>query len=364
MTGISPSWDRASRTDARDHDARRQRWPLIMRVAALGSGSGRAGLMGVGLSLILLAWMFWPSLTHLVWTWSSDENYSHGFLVPLISYYFANEAARRGSVVLAGGVAGGVALLTLCVLGRLLTAIVPIGILSDLSFLIGIAGLVALSAGTNALRRYAFSIGFLVFMIPLPIALYSALASPLQLLVSRMGTTLLNAIGVPVVCHGNMMTLPGDVNLFVAEACSGMRQLTGFLALTTAVGHLSPKPAWYRAALVISAVPIAITANVLRVATTAWLAYAVDPSLASGHFHTLEGLLMMGVGLGMLMLECAVLNSLIEPSHPVGRSAEAQLKGSMTTSQTHLAARRTRMSTISRKRERSVRVSESAAHGT
>lgn len=287
--------------------------PLVEIVRKSWRDGDRASVVGAGLAVALLAALFWPTLTHLTYTWSSDENYSHGFLVPLLSLYFANEAARRGPVTRAGGLGLGAALLGLCLLGRGLTQVVPIGVLADLSFLLGLAGIVTTIAGAAALRRYGFALFFLVFMVPLPIALYTTLASPLQLLVSRMGATLLNLLGIPVLTQGNMMTLPGDVHLFVAEACSGMRQLTGFLALTTAVAYLGAKPAWYRVVLVVSSVPIAISANVLRVTATAWLAHAVDPEVVKGHLHTVEGLVMMGVGLAALAFECAVLNSLIEP---------------------------------------------------
>jgi exosortase len=283
---------------------------LLERLVPAGGAPDLVALSGAALGLGALVAMFWSSLVHMVWTWTNDENYSHGFLVPALSLYFANEAAKRGSVTRRGGMVIGVVLLLACLCGRLLTSLVPIGIVSDLAFLLGLAGLVAVLAGREALARYGFALFFLVFMVPLPIALYSAIASPLQLLVSRMGSNLLNMMGIPVLCQGNMMTLPGDVQLFVAEACSGMRQLTGFLALTTAVAWFSGRPFWYRAILVASAIPIALTANVLRVTLTAWLAYAVDPALARGQFHTAEGLLLMGVGLAMLWAECQVLNGL------------------------------------------------------
>ncbi|GIW88844.1 MAG: exosortase [Isosphaeraceae bacterium] len=300
-------------------EPRRAAYPLIEQLGALWSTGDRLSLLGGAAALGLLAVLFWPSLNHLVYTWSTDENYSHGFLVPLLSLYFANEAARRGPVPRTGGIGLGTCLLAACLLGRALTLIVPIGVLADLSFLMGLAGIVATLAGTAALRRYGFALFFLIFMVPLPIALYSAIASPLQRLVSRMGATLLNAIGIPVLTQGNMMTLPGDVHLFVAEACSGMRQLTGFLALTTAVAYLGAKPAWYRMILIVSSVPIAISANVLRVAATAWLAHTVDPAAVKGPLHTFEGLVMMGVGLAALAFECAVLNSLIESRDAVAR---------------------------------------------
>ncbi len=145
-------------------------------------------------------------------------------------------------------------------------------------------------------------------MVPLPVALYSRIASPLQLLASRVASTVMNATGVPVLCEGNKMTLPGGVQMFVAEACSGMRQLTGFLALTTAVAYLSTRPVWYRVVMILSALPIALSANIARVMLTGYIMHFLNPQFASGTFHTLEGLLMMGFGLLLLNLECWVLD--------------------------------------------------------
>jgi exosortase len=270
----------------------------------------RTQILGAALLCGLLGVMYAANLRHFVYTWSTDDNYTHGFLVPLLSLYFAREAAKRGPIASGGGPALGITLLVASILARLATIVVPVGMVGDLGFVIGVAGLCALIGGRGALRRYGFAIGFLVFMLPLPVALYSALASPLQLMVSRMGSVALNALGVPVLCEGNMMTLPGGTKMFVAEACSGMRQLTGFLALTTAVAYLAARPAWYRAVLVASSVPIAMTANVLRVTLTGVIMHRFDPKYASGNFHTVEGLLMMAVGLGLLGLECYALNSL------------------------------------------------------
>ncbi len=270
----------------------------------------RSQIAGAAVLSVLLGVLYAANLRHFVYTWSSDDNYTHGFLVPLLSLYFAREAARRGPIARGGGALLGVVLLMASILARLATIVVPVGLVGDVGFVIGVAGLCALIGGRDALRRYGFAIGFLLFMLPLPVALYSTLASPLQLNVSRMGSVVLNAIGIPVLCEGNMMTLPGGTKMFVAEACSGMRMLTGFLALTTAVAYLSARPAWYRAVLVASSVPIAMTANVLRVTLTGVIMHRLDPRYASGNFHTVEGLLMMAFGLGLLVLECYALNSL------------------------------------------------------
>lgn len=315
-----------STISARDDDAPAPReWPALAALLRDGWArpEGKVALLGASACLAMLALAFRSTLWHFAYVWSTDPNYSHGFLVPLISLYFANMAAKGGPTRQASGVGLGVTLLVVALLGRLATIVVPVGFASDLAFLTGLAGILALFAGRAALYRYGFALTFLVFMVPLPIHLYTTIATPLQLLVSKVAATILNGTGLPVLCEGNHLTLPGGVRMFVAEACSGMRQLTGFLALTTAVAFLTPRPRWYRAVLIGSAIPVALTANVARVVLTGWI-MSHDPRLAQGAFHTLEGLLLMGFGLALLRLECAVLNVLVEEEpgpEPVPASA-------------------------------------------
>ena len=283
--------------------------PLVGLVRSAWSDlARRPTLLGFFAAVGLLVAMFGSNLAHMVFVWSSDENYGHGFLVPLIALYFANEATRGGEFAYRPGTGVGVILLFGAILGRLATVVVPVGFVADLAMLAGLAGIVAIVFGGGALRRYGFAIGFLAFMVPLPIALYARIASPLQLSVSSMAAWLLNVVGVPALCEGNMITLPGDARLFVAEACSGMRQLTGFLALTTAWAYLVRRPIWYRVTLVAGSVPIAMAANVSRVAITGWITYRLDARYASGSFHTIEGLLMIGLGLVLLRAMCWTLD--------------------------------------------------------
>jgi exosortase len=279
---------------------------LVTRPAA--DPEQRLPWLGALLGLGLFALVFWDSLAHFYHAWTTDENYSHGFLVPLISLCFANRVARRGLVPIRGGAWLGGSMLLFALAVRLLTTEMPIPFVEALAFLVGLAGMFTLLYGTTALKCYGFAFFFLVFMVPLPVELYSKIASPLQLLASRVASSVMNATGVPVLCEGNKMTLPGGVQMFVAEACSGMRQLTGFLALTTAVVYVWTRPWWYRVAIVFSALPIALTANIARVVLTGYIMHFLTPQYASGPFHTIEGLLMMGFGLMMLNCECWILD--------------------------------------------------------
>ncbi len=276
----------------------------------------RVTLLGALAGGLLLGLMYLANLRHFVYAWTTDDNYSHGFLVPLISLYFANLAAQRGPVEVRSGVGLGVSLLGVSIAGRLLTVLVPVPFLGDLTLLLGIAGLCSLVAGTAVLRRYWFAIFFLIFMVPLPIALYTEIASPLQMKVSEVASHVLNLTGLPVLREGNKMTLPGGTQMFVAEACSGMRQLTGFIALTAAIAYVTCRPVWYRSIVIASSIPIAMTANIARVVLTGYIMHA-NPAYASGTFHTAEGLIMMGFGLALLRVECWVLDQVVALFEPV-----------------------------------------------
>jgi exosortase len=275
--------------------------PLLeMLRAGWNDPRSRPLILGAIGAMALVSVVFWRNIEHFIMVWSTDENYSHGFLVPFISLYFANEAARRGPVVIRSGLGVGAAMLGFSLAIKLATILIPFPVASDYGLLIGLAGICALLVGTEALKRFWFAFVFLIFLVPLPVALYSLIANPLQLTVSQVATSMLNALDVPALCEGNMITLAGNSQLFVAEACSGMRQLTGFLALTTAWAYLSVRPLWNRVLLIGSSIPIAMTANIVRVTLTGVITYDFDPKYASGAFHTFEGLAMMGLGLFLL----------------------------------------------------------------
>jgi exosortase len=302
-----------------------QQLPPLVEVLKAGWNDARSRplILGAIGSLGLVCLIFWRNMEHFVHVWWNDENYSHGFLVPFISLYFANEAARRGPVAIRSGFALGTLMIGFSLAVKLATILIPFPVASDYGLLIGLAGICALLVGTEALKRYWFAFVFLIFLVPLPIALYSLIANPLQLLVSQFATLMLNALDIPALCEGNMITLAGNSQLFVAEACSGMRQLTGFLALTTAWAYLSARPVWNRVLLIGSSIPIAMTANVVRVTLTGVITYGFDPKYASGAFHTIEGLAMMGLGLLMLATFSALLDSVTSLIPATGRPSAA-----------------------------------------
>ncbi|MGH3114222.1 MAG: exosortase/archaeosortase family protein, partial [Gaiellaceae bacterium] len=84
--------------------------------------------------------------------------------------------------------------------------------------------------GFGQLRRWWLPAALLALSIPIPALVTNALALPLQFKASSMGAALLDWRHVPVRLAGNVIQLPGR-QLFVTEACSGLRSLTALLAL-------------------------------------------------------------------------------------------------------------------------------------
>jgi exosortase len=249
----------------------------------------------------ILLWIYAPVLSHLVWQWEHDPNYSHGFFVPAFSIFVIwSERARlralplhpswSGLVVLAG------ALLVLMA-GTLGAEL----FLSRVSFLLAIGGLVILMFGWNHLRAILFPWLFLLLMIPIPTIVFNQITFPLQLLASQAAAHLLPLAGVPVLREGNVIQLPA-MALEVAEACSGIRSLMSLTTLAIIYGYLMEPRLSLRVVLALASVPIAVIANCLRIVGTGLLVQYWDPEKAQGFFHTFSGWLIFVVSLILLFL--------------------------------------------------------------
>ena len=112
---------------------------------------------------------------------------------------------------------------------------------SRVSIIFLIAGTVLFAAGFDALRVLAFPIAFLFLMVPPPAIIFNQIAFPLQLLASRFGEATLQALSIPVLREGNVITL-ANTTLEVAEACSGIRSLISLLTLGIVYGYFVDPP--------------------------------------------------------------------------------------------------------------------------
>jgi len=237
--------------------------------------------------LALLILLFLPVLAPLVAQWFNDENMGYAFFVPLIAGYVVWLDRAR---ILATPVKPYWPALVLVVWGfgqMLLGLLGALSFVSRTAFLLTMAGVVWTIAGTAVLRTVMFPLLLLLFMFPIPLYVYQRMTIPLQNLATQVAGLGLQAVGIPVLQDGNILSL-ADRQLDVVEACSGIRSILSLTFLSVAYGRLFESRMWVKTALVISTVPIAIACNAARITLTGILTQ-YKPEIADGAYHAFEG---------------------------------------------------------------------------
>src|SRR6185437_13339136 len=196
---------------------------------------------------------------------SAQEEYSHGFLIPVVAAWML--WSRRDAIVASVGKPSwiGVALIFLAGMMLIVGELSAFFLLSQLGFVVALLGIVLCVGGFPLLKVTFIPIAFLVFAIPLPYLIDSELSAHLQLISSDLGVFFIRLFGVPVYLTGNIIDL-GNYKLQVVEACSGLRYLYPLLSLGFLAAYLFQAPLWQRVVVFISAIPITIVMNSLRIA--------------------------------------------------------------------------------------------------
>lgn len=317
----------------------------------------------IPLSLVGLAlqWATWPVLKGMALQWEDSPDYSHGWLVPVLAILILwsrrsltgdTTLATAGKLLIGLAVAGwmtgsietrewvcaasvgsfvvgsailivewaGQAQATPSWLGLVLLLVGAFLQLSGAYFYYEwfdrlaivplVAGCVLLICGRKIFWWALPAIAFLVFMVPLPYRLEIALRDPLKSIGTSISTYLLQTLGMPAFAEGFVISI-GEAKIGVVEACSGLRMLTVFIALSAALVLIVDRPWWHKILLLFSALPIALLANILRITVTG-MCYANGwDHLADFTFHDLAGWMMMPIGILLLLAELWFLDHLI-----------------------------------------------------
>jgi len=278
--------------------------------------------MQLGVLVLAYLVLHWPFLHYTYEVARDNQDWSHAFIVPLISIYFIYLNWDR---VLAAAKESRISLLGIIVtLGGLLGytfAIYPIKtpMLQGYSMIVTMLGLVLWLGGWPMLRVLWFPVVYLGFAVRVSEKIWDMLAWKLQGIAAQASVIGINILGIPFNIEaegrGNTIDLwhnhqPVATPLNVAEACSGLRMLMAFIALGAAVAYLADRPWWARVIIVLLTLPIAILINVGRV-TLLGLLHPRWPELSTGDFHLLLGIIMLIPALGLFLLVGWVLNQLV-----------------------------------------------------
>lgn len=285
----------------------------------------------LSLVLFLVGIAYAGSLEYLFTQWMEDDNFSHGFFVPVITaaliWWRRERIAAAGIVSSWWGLVPVALGLALYVIGELAT----VYFLGHLSLWLMIVGLALAVAGPQATREMAFPLGYLLTMIPPPQMLQQSLSSSLQLMSSALGVGFLQLIGVTAFREGNVIDL-GPIQLQVVEACSGLRYLIPLIALTLLSAYLFQNRLWKRVVLVASAIPLAVLLNGLRIGLIGVLVDRFGRAAAEGFMHAFEGWFLFVLSLAILgaemcLLERAGAGSAPDVDRPAARPVAALSSG-------------------------------------
>lgn len=259
-------------------------------------------------ALALSFWLYWDGLAEAVLRWELQEEYSHGYLIPLVALFILWEKRFQIATSYQHYSWWGVPIIVVALLILLVGEVSALYMLIHYSFILLLFGLSLAFLG-SATRYTWVPIALLGFAVPLPYFIEVILTSKLQLISSQLGVEIIRLCRIPVFLSGNIIDL-GNYQLQVVEACSGLRYLFPLMSLGFIGAYLYQASAWKRAILFLSTVPITIFMNSVRIAITGLLVDNWGTEMAEGFLHDFEGwLIFMACG-GLLLLEVVLMELL------------------------------------------------------
>lgn len=251
----------------------------------------------VAISAAAFAVLFGEPLRLLLRDWWNDPEAGHGLLLGPVAVWLAWRSGPRADAK--GNALLGVAILLGAVVLRYVSGLAAELFTMRMSIVFGLMGVTTFYLGFRQVLAWWLPFTLIVLSIPLPEVVRGAITLPLQFRASRLGAALLKWRGVPVRLTGNIILVPG-YQLFVTEACSGLRSLTALVSLAVLMSSLWLRTIPGRVLLLGFSVVIAVLINAVRVFLTGFLMVFVDPKLGEGFMHLTEGWLLFLVSLTLI----------------------------------------------------------------
>ncbi len=254
-------------------------------------------VVSLGIIGVLLTFLYHPTFAWLLKTWQDDKEFSHGFLVPLISLWLVwIKREQLASLVARPSPVFGALIILLS--GFLLLAGRAGGFVlaEGISLLFILPGIVLFLLGWDYLKALALPLVYLNFMVPWMEEIMNQMYRPFQLLSANLGVLLLDMLGIPAFRDGISIMLP-RVSMEVVEGCSGVQFLLSVIALGIPLVYLTQKT-WKRGIIVIAfCVAVSIPTNGARVALAGIMGHLYGSGSLHGPFHIFQGLFVSYVGL-------------------------------------------------------------------
>jgi len=308
----------------------------------------------IGAVASCMAVLFWPNLRRLILKtnpFTGEANWGHSIVIPVVGLYYLYvnrdellkatvRPAWSGLIIMVAGI-----------------LIAGYGIYPgrndtvwDYGMVITLFGVVTLMCGWQVMKIAWFPIVFLFAAVPFPGLVYSRMAMPLQNIAAEVAVFTLQLTGVDATVAGTKIIIGSGADehaLNVAEACAGLRSLMTFISVAAALAFLSHRPLWQKLIIVVSAVPIAISCNVMRVSGQGLLDHYVSRQISEGFAHQFVGLAMLIPAFFLILLVGWLLDKIFieEAAEPVAVTTGGKKKSKSGASRNGAGARRVRRAT-------------------
>lgn len=252
--------------------------------------------------------VFYPVLLQLVSLWMNSDDNSYGaFVIPISAYiiWLKKETLQKLPVKPSNW---GLPWVVLSILMYSIANYADILTLKPFTMVLTLSGMVLYLFGVSIFKELIFPLFFLFFLVPVPTQIYSALTIPLQLLVTRVSVFAASILDISVLREGNIIHLPNK-SFQVVQACSGLRSLVSIITLSTVFGYLTLRMNVLRSILCLSAIPVAVFVNILRVFLMVILFHYLHIDLAENDtVHSLYGALIFILALILIVIIKRILS--------------------------------------------------------
>ncbi|NKQ38622.1 MAG: exosortase/archaeosortase family protein [Methanosarcinales archaeon] len=242
--------------------------------------------------------LYFNTFTWLISSWTHNPYFSHGFMVPLISGYVVWKKRSTLSSIKKNSSDMGVVLFIIGLIIHGIGWFWTIRFLSAISLITVMAGLIIYIYGINTIKSLAFPILFLFFMVPIPLSTASV---NMELFSANISTIIVQTLGISAINVGAKIQTDAGTFL-VAAPCSGIKSIISLITLSTIYAYVLKGTIYMKLSLLLATFPIAISMNILRIASILVVADMYGKDAAMVFFHDISSPIFFSISIILLFI--------------------------------------------------------------
>lgn len=252
------------------------------------------------LVVVLFSLAYFPAFELLAQKWLASDDYTHAFfIVPAIGYMIWLKRPQLSKN--AQGSNLGIIFVVVSIVLYYFSLQLQVPTFIFIATVASIVSGIMYIYGFKTLRVLIIPLVLLIMIIPIPNQILSTITASLQLRISEISEIILRSFSIPMLREGNLLHIQNK-SFQVVEACSGIRSLISLTTMSILISYFTLSRLRSAALLFLFSIPVAIIINILRVVTLVLAYYYFQLDLSEGMLHTLTGLFLFILGLGLIYI--------------------------------------------------------------